>query len=98
MKTLRAFGGFHLTCTLLVALACASGVLCTIGRAWGAGGDLLWQVATGGALAASHGRVVVAGSAGVQTFDGGNGRFLWPGAFFWGTTGAVEGGTGYCSS
>src|SRR5256885_10362820 len=94
MKTLRAFGGFHLTCTLLVVLACASGVLCTIGRAWGAGGDLLWQVATGGALAASHGRVVVAGSAGVQTFDGDTGRFLWQGPFFLDTRGAMGAGEG----
>jgi len=90
MKTLRTFGGFHLTCALLVVLACASGVLCTIGRAWGAGGDLLWQVATGGALAASHGRVVVAGSAGVQTFDGDTGSFLWQDSFVGATRVAMD--------
>ena len=90
MKTLRTFGGFHLTCTLLVVLACASGVLWTIGRAWGAGGDLLWQVATGGALAASHGRVVVAGSAGVQTFDGDTGSFLWQDSFVGATRVAMD--------
>ena len=60
------------------------------GGAWGAGGDLLWEVATGGVLAASNGRVVVAGSAGVQTFEGKSGSFLWQDSFFGATTIAMD--------
>jgi outer membrane protein assembly factor BamB len=60
------------------------------GGAWGAGGDLLWQVDTGGVLAASNGRVVVAGSAGVQAFDGKSGSLLWQDSFFGATTIAMD--------
>ena len=51
------------------------------GGAWAAGGDLRWQVSTGGVLAASNGRVVVAGVGGVQAFDGSSGTLLWQDPF-----------------
>jgi outer membrane protein assembly factor BamB len=76
-------------CTLLAAFLCGASVLLG-GGAWGAGGDLLWQVATGGVLAASNGRVVVAGSAGVQTFDGNSGALLWQDSFFGATIVAMD--------
>lgn len=76
-------------CMLLVALLYGASTLLG-GGAWGAGGDLLWQVATGGALAASNGRVVVAGSAGVQTFDGNSGILVWQDSFFGATTVAMD--------
>jgi len=50
-------------------------------RAWRAGGDLLWEVAPGGALAASNGRAVAGGAAGVQVFDGASGKLLWQDSF-----------------
>ncbi len=90
MSTLRMRGEFHLICLLLVVAACASGLLCTTGKAWAAGGDLLWEAPTGGALAVSNGRVVVAGSAGVQTFDGDTGTLVWQDSFFGATTVSMD--------
>lgn len=65
---------------LLTAFLCGATVLLGA-RAWRAGGDLLWEVATGGVLAASNGRAVMAGAAGVQIFDGESGNLLWQDSF-----------------
>lgn len=75
---------------MLVVFLSASGILGAAGPARGTGGTLLWEVATGGVLAASNGRVVVAGSAGVQVFDGKSGTLLWRDPFLGATTVAID--------